>query len=142
VVGAADVAEAVKAALSAALVPAFGTAPVYVGKGPENISPADAAPYVVVYVQPPLTGGPAADPHADRTFTVQVSNVGNGYDSAARIGDTAREALLAPWAPPAGAVLAGPVDPGAGEQPTQDRNSETPLFGGYELFEMRFTPTS
>lgn len=141
-VGAADVAQAVKTALVAALAPAFGTEPVYVGKGPSDMSPADAAPYVVVFVQPPLTSGPAADPHADRTFVVQVSNVGNGYDSASRIGDAAREALLGSWTPPASAVLVGPVDPGAGQQPAQDTDTAEVLFYGYELFEMRFTPTA
>lgn len=139
-VGAADVANAVAAALSTALASGFGAEPVHVGKGPAD--PVVGAPYVVVYVPPPLTSGPAADPHADRTFTVQISSVGNGYGSAARIGDAAREALLAPWTPPAGAVLAGPVDPGAGQQPAQDDDTVTPLFYGYELFEMRFTPTA
>lgn len=140
-VGAADVAAAVAAALRAALGAVdFGAEPVYVGKGPTD--PDGSVPYLVVYVQPPLGDGTAADTNADLTFTVQVSAVSNGYDSAARIGDAARTALLAPWTPPAGAVLQGPVKLGAGQQPSADYDTTSPLFYGYELVTLVFTPAA
>lgn len=128
----------VRAAVVAALTGAGLS--VYANKGPG--SPESAVPYVVVYTQMPTYDGPAADPNADATVTVQVKAVGNGPGSAETIGDKARAVMLAGITPPSGYVHQAPTTSEGGQSAAPDDDTTGPLWMSDELFVLTLTPVT